>query len=73
MFLAEENLYAPNCECFGIIDNSDDFTEKDNLILQKWNGAVMREYRKSIIGHKEKIVCNEICNKNINTRRYILF
>ena len=73
MFLST-NCYVPNCECVDMIhvDDIDILNENDNLILQKWNGYIMREYRKAMIEHKENIVCREICKKNINTRKNII-
>ena len=64
--------YVPNCECNNMIGNIDTFSEKDNLILQKWNGFVMREYRKAMIEHKENMVCNEICSGYLKLRKNII-
>ena len=71
MFLSAR-CYAPNCECIGIIDNVDILNENDNLILQKWNSFVMREYRKAMIEHKENIVCRDICKNHLFSRRNIM-
>jgi len=71
MFLSAR-CYAPNCECIGIIDNVDVLNENDNLILQKWNSFVMREYRKAMIEHKENIVCRDICKNHLFSRRNIM-
>lgn len=68
MFLTTSS-YAPNCECINVIDNVEDLKKDNNLILQKWNGFVMREYRKAMIEHRENMVCKEICRKHIGSRR----